>query len=216
MALGFLKTKARKSPQTTPSWVPPAAEPEGEGRPALLVLAHPAIHRSRANAALLETVHRRADVTVHDLYRKYPDFLIDVPAEQKKLVAHPLIILQYPLYWYSTPALLKEWLDAVLLHGFAFGRSGTALRGKTLMVAVTAGGDHHAYRPEGINRYSMAEFLRPMEATAHLCGLTWAQPFVLHDAIRMGDAGRRLAADAYDAHLEDAIAQVTTAQGAGA
>lgn len=209
MALGFLKSRSRKPPQESGGWVPPAAEPASEGRPALLILAHPAIQRSRANAALLDAVRRRSDVTVHDLYRSYPDFLIDVVAEQKKLVAHPLIILQYPLYWYSTPALLKEWMDAVLLHGFAFGRTGTALHGKTLMVAVTAGGDLHAYRPEGMNRYTMAEFLRPMEATAHLCGLTWAQPFVLHDSIRMGDEGRRLAADAYDAHLEDAIAQVS-------
>jgi len=209
VALGFLKT--RKTPREDGARQPrppETAEPAVAARPALLVLAHPAIHRSRANAALLETARRRPDVTVHDLYRKYPDFLIDVAAEQKKLLAHQLIVLQYPLYWYSCPALLKEWFDAVLLHGFAFGRTGTQLHGKTLMVAVTAGGDHHAYRPEGINRYSIAEFLRPMEATAHLCGLTWAQPFVLHDAIRISEDDRKLAADAYDAHLEDAIAQV--------
>lgn len=209
MALGFLKTKARKSPQTAPSRVSPATEPVPEGRPALVIFAHPAIQRSRANAALLEVARRRPDVTLHDLYRKYPDFLIDVPAEQKTLLAHQLIVLQYPLYWYSCPALLKEWFDAVLLHGFAFGRTGTQLRGKTLMVAVTAGGDHHAYRPEGMNRFSMAEFLRPVEATAHLCGLQWAQPFVLHDAIRITEEDRKLAADAYEAHLEDAIAQVS-------
>lgn len=210
MALGFLKTrKTRREDGTRQTRPPETAEPAVPARPALLVLAHPAIHRSRANAALLEAARRRPDVTVHDLYRKYPDFLIDVPAEQKKLLTHQLIILQYPFYWYSCPALLKEWFDAVLLHGFAFGRTGTQLRGKTLMVAVTAGGDHHAYRAEGMNRFSVGEFLRPMEATAHLCGLTWAQPFVLHDAIRISEDDRRLAADAYDAHLEDAIAQVS-------
>lgn len=209
MALGFLKMK--KARRTGPPQ-PPQAEPVPPAqRPALVILAHPALHRSRANAALIDTARRRPDVTVHDLYRHYPDFLIDVAAEQKKLLAHQLIVLQYPLYWYSTPALLKEWCDAVLLHGFAFGREGTHLHGKTMMVAVTAGGDHKAYRPDGMNRFTMAEFLRPMEATAHLCGLTWAQPFVLHDAIRMGEAGRRLAADAYDAHLEEVIAQVSPA-----
>lgn len=210
VALGFLK--ARKSRSASGPRPPQAAEASDEvvpGRTALLILAHPAIHRSRANAALLETARRRPDVTVHDLYRKYPDFLIDVRAEQKKLVEHQLIVLQYPIYWYSCPALLKEWFDAVLLHGFAFGRTGTQLHGKTLMVAVTAGGDHATYRPEGLNRFSMTEFLRPMEATAHLCGLNWAQPFVLHDAIRISADDRKLAADAYDAHLEDAIAQVS-------
>lgn len=210
VALGFLKTKkTRREAAARQPHFPETAEAAVPARPALVVLAHPAIHRSRANAALLEVARRRPDVTVHDLYRKYPDFLIDVPAEQKMLLAHQLIVLQYPIYWYSCPALLKEWFDAVLLHGFAFGRTGTKLRGKTLMVAVTAGGDHATYRADGMNRFSMAEFLRPMEATAHLCGLTWAQPFILHDAIRIKDGDRSLAADAYDAHLEDAIAQVS-------
>jgi len=210
VALGFLKTRKTRREEVARQPHPPGtAEAAAPARPALVILAHPAIQRSRANATLLEVASRRPDVTVHDLYRKYPDFLIDVPAEQKKLLAHQLIVLQYPIYWYSCPALLKEWFDAVLQHGFAFGRTGTQLRGKTLMVAVTAGGDHHAYRPEGMNRFSMADFLRPMEATAHLCGLEWAQPFVLHDAIRISEDDRKLAADAYDAHLEDAIAQVS-------
>jgi glutathione-regulated potassium-efflux system ancillary protein KefG len=178
--------------------VPPVAAPS---RPALVILAHPALHRSRANAALIGAMKGRSDVTVHDLYRQYPDFLIDVEAEQKKLLAHRLIVLQYPMYWYATPALLKEWFDTVLLYGFAFGRGGTRLHGKTLLVAMTTGGDRDAYHPSGINRFPITDLLRPVEATAHLCGLAWAEPFIVHDAVRMDDDARAAAAGVYDARV---------------
>ena len=209
MALGFLKRLQRKRQRRQRIAHSRADDTEHkDDRCALLVVAHPALHRSRANAALLEAARAHREITFHDLYEAYADFLIDVEAEQKKLVDHRLIILQFPLYWYSTPALLKEWLDMVLLHGFAFGRHGTKLRGKTLLIAVTAGGDADAYHPQGVNRFSMTEFLRPLEATAHLCGLIWAEPFILHDSIQMDDEGRRAAADAYAARLAEVIGQV--------
>ncbi len=188
-----------------PVTAPVARDP---ARCALLVLAHPALHRSRANAALLDVARARPDVTFHDLYEEYADFLIDVEAEQQRLLDHRLIILQFPLYWYSTPSLLKEWLDMVWLHGFAHGREGERLRGKTMLVAVTAGGDVDDYHPRGMNRFSMTEFLRPLEATAHLCGLTWAEPFIVHGSIQMTEAERQAAAAEYEARLAEAIAAV--------
>jgi glutathione-regulated potassium-efflux system ancillary protein KefG len=208
LAIGFIR-KWRRQRQRRLKNVSLAAAPNAPHQPsrcALLVLAHPALHRSRANAALLETARGRPDITIHDLYQDYADFMIDVEAEQQRLLDHRLIILQFPMYWYSTPALLKEWLDMVWLHGFAHGRDGTRLQGKTMLAAVTAGGDAEAYRPGGINRFSTAEFLRPLEATAHLCGLTWAEPFIVHDSIQMTEAGRRVAAQAYAARLDEAIA----------
>ena len=208
MALGFIRKwrrqRARRRQPAPPP--PPANAPREPSRCALLVVAHPALHRSRANAALLEAAQARPDVTIHDLYQNYADFLIDVEAEQQRLLDHQLIILQFPMYWYSAPALLKEWLDMVWLHGFAHGQKGTRLQGKTMLAAVTAGGDAGAYRPGGINRFSMAEFLRPLEATAHLCGLTWAEPFIVHDSIQLTEASRREATRSYAARLDEAIA----------
>ena len=169
------------------------------------MLAHPALHRSRANAALLEAAQARPDITIHDLYQSYADFMIDVQAEQQRLLDHQLIILQFPMYWYSTPALLKEWLDMVWLHGFAYGRQGTRLRGKTMLAAITAGGDAGAYRPGGMNRFTMNDFLRPLEATAHLCGLAWAEPFIVHESIQMTEASRRAATQTYGLRLDQAI-----------
>ena len=59
-------------------------------------------------------------VTVNNLYEKYPDFFIDVPEEQRLLLENDIIIWHHPFYWYSAPAILKEWMDLVLQHGFAY------------------------------------------------------------------------------------------------
>ncbi|MEI9889960.1 MAG: NAD(P)H-dependent oxidoreductase [Caulobacteraceae bacterium] len=146
----------------------------------LLVVAHPAMERSRANRAMAAAAQDTPGVNVLDLYETYPDFAIDVRAEQQRLVRHRAVALQFPMYWYSTPALLKEWLDLVWLHGFAYGRGGTALKGKRLFVACSTGGDKSDYDPAGANRFSVEEFLRPLEQTAALCGMHWTRPFVLH------------------------------------
>ncbi len=152
------------------------------GRSLLLVLAHPALERSRANQAMLQAATSVPGVVLDDLYESYPDFLVDVRGEQRRLVAHDVIVLQFPLYWYSTPALLKEWIDAVWLHGFAYGKGGTALTGKTLFVACSSGSPEADYRHEGSHYYSMLEFLRPLERTAALCHMAWAEPFIMHQS----------------------------------
>lgn len=145
----------------------------------LVLFAHPAIHRSRANAALLDKISALPGLTVHDLYAAYPDLVIDVEREQGLLSSHDAVVIQHPLYWYSAPAIVKEWLDVVLEHGFAYGQAGLALSGKPWMHVVTAGGRVEAYRETGRNRFSIDEFFRPFEATAHLCHARWIEPFVL-------------------------------------
>ena len=152
------------------------------GRSVLLVLAHPALERSRANRAMLRAAVSVPGIVLDDLYEAYPDFLVDVRVEQRRLVAHDVIVLQFPLYWYSTPALLKEWIDAVWLHGFAYGKGGTAMTGKTLFVACSAGSPTGDYRHEGSHYYSVLEFLRPLERTAALCHMAWEEPFIMHQS----------------------------------
>ncbi|MDO9710077.1 glutathione-regulated potassium-efflux system oxidoreductase KefF [Paracraurococcus lichenis] len=168
----------------------------------LVLLAHPARRRSRANAALRKAAEAVEGVTLHDLYEAYPDFLIDVDREQALLVEHDVVVLQHPLYWYSSPAILKEWQDLVLEHGFAYGRAGTALAGKAMLSAITAGGTETAYGPEGLNRHTIAEFLRPFEATARLCRMRWLEPFVVHGTHLLDGASLARHAEAYRARLE--------------
>ncbi len=115
-----------------------------------------------------------------DLYARYPDFHIDIRREQEQLAGADLIIFQHPFFWYSSPAILKEWQDVVLEHGFAYGEGGNALRGKALLSVISTGGVREAYCPAGHNHFTMAEFLRPFEQTARLCGMHYLPPFVVH------------------------------------
>ena len=145
----------------------------------LILFAHPSQHRSEVNLPLIRASAAVDGVTVVDLYGEYPDFCIDIDREQARLRAHDVIVFLFPMYWYSTPAILKEWQDLVLEYGFAYGHDGTALRGKTLLCAITAGGAEDAYRPAGYNQFSVRELLRPLEQTANLCGMTYLPPYVL-------------------------------------
>jgi glutathione-regulated potassium-efflux system ancillary protein KefG len=151
----------------------------GPGR-VLVLFAHPALQNSRVNRELLRAARELDGVTVHDLYEAYPDFDVDVPREQQLLVEHQLVVMQHPLFWYSTPALLKEWQDLVLEHGWAYGSEGDALRGKRLINAVTAGGSESTYCAQGHNRHTVRELLAPIERTAALCGMEYLPPFVVH------------------------------------
>jgi glutathione-regulated potassium-efflux system ancillary protein KefF len=83
----------------------------------VVVYAHPYPDRSRAGRALLEAVQGLPGVEVRSLYELYPDFGIDVEAEQDALTRADTIVWQHPLYWYSVPGLLKHWFDKVLAHG---------------------------------------------------------------------------------------------------
>ena len=151
-------------------------------RKILLQLVHPAFERSRANRALVDAVRDVDGITVRDMYEAYPDFLIDVAREQELLLAHDVIVFQHPLFWYSSPALLKEWQDLVLEYGFAYGAGGRALEGKAWMSSITAGGAREAYCAEGSNRFSIRALLRPFEQTARLCHMRFLAPFVTFGA----------------------------------
>ena len=84
-----------------------------------VLAAHPAWSRSRVNRRLRDTAKQLPGVRVQDLYARYPDFDIDVAAEQANVSAARLLVLLHPIQWYSMPPLLKLWLDEVLTHGWA-------------------------------------------------------------------------------------------------
>ncbi len=151
----------------------------------LILFAHPALEKSRVNAGLLAAVRGTESVTVHDLYEAYPEFDVDVKREQQLLLGHDIVVFQHPLFWYSTPAILKQWQDLVLEHGWAYGSQGTALRGKKLLSAITVGGREAAYQPDGYNRFTIRQLLVPIEQTARLCGMDYLPPFVVHGTHRM-------------------------------
>ena len=152
---------------------------------------HPGQRFSRANAAMTKAASRLENITFVDLYADYPRHDIDVEREQARLLDHDVILFQFPLYWYSTPSLLKEWQDLVLQHGFAYGHEGDKLEGKTLMLAITAGGPDDAYTPSGYQHYPIRAFLTPLEQTARLCRMAFAAPYVLFAALK-ADVGEEI------------------------
>jgi putative NADPH-quinone reductase len=156
----------------------------------LILLAHPSLDRSEVNRPLADAVRGLERVTLVDLYAEYPDLQIDIDREQARLLAHEVIVFQHPLYWYSTPAILKEWQDLVLEHGFAYGSDGQALHGKVFFNALTAGGLEAAYRADGYNHFTIRELLHPIEQTAMLCGMIYLPPFALFGSRTAVEEGR--------------------------
>ena len=151
----------------------------------LILFAHPVLEKSRVQRVLISAARSVPTVTVRDLYDEYPDFDIDIPREQSALSSHDIIVLQHPFYWYSCPALLKQWIDLVLVHGWAYGRQGKALLGKKLLNVISTGGGRDAYKESGLNRHTIREFLLPFEQTAVLCNMEYLPPFVLHGTHRV-------------------------------
>jgi len=145
----------------------------------LIIFGHPAFKRSTINAALRKAVENLDGITFHDLYARYPDFLIDVPYEQGLCETHDIIVFQHPFYWYSTPAIFKEWMDLVLEHNWAYGSKGNALEGKIFFQTLTAGGSLENYRHNGLNLFTIRELTTPLRATANLCQMEWLPPFAV-------------------------------------
>jgi glutathione-regulated potassium-efflux system ancillary protein KefF len=178
----------------------PIVAPATRGPEVVVITAHPQMEQSRINRRLMRTARElppAADtptIVVRDLYSLYPDYLIDVAEEQALLASAQLIVWQHPIHWYSMPPLMKLWVDDVLAFGWAYGPGGTALRGKDLWLVATTGGPEDSYHPQSYNRYFFDAFLPPYEQTAHLCGMRFLPPLLLHGAHRAEQAE-------IDAHL---------------
>lgn len=156
----------------------------------LVLYAHPSPQRSEVNQHLFKAAQKVEGVTTVDLYHEYPTYHIDIDKEQQRLLDHDVIIFQFPLYWYSTPAILKEWQDLVLEYGFAYGHDGNALHGKKFLCALSAGGKADAYQTDGYNHYTIRELLHPLEQMATLTGMQYLAPFALFGARTAQEDGR--------------------------
>ena len=155
----------------------------------IVYYAHPGHKFSHVNRFMAQATEAIDSITCVDLYRDYPRFDINVDVEQRRLLDHDVILFQFPLFWYSTPSIIKEWEDLVLEHGFAYGADGDKLAGKRLMLAVTAAGPEDAYSAGGYQSYPLRDFLRPLEQTAHLCSMKFSAPYVLYASLRAPSEG---------------------------
>lgn len=172
----------------------------------LILFAHPRFEDSRANAALIKNIPQTKFVTLHDLYEIYPDFNVDTNHEKILLAGHDIIIWHHPLYWYSAPPLLKQWIDSVLEFGWAYGPHGNVLHGKCIFNVLTSGGKRDVYQSEGYNRYTVRQFLLPFEQTAVLCGMNYLPPFAVQGTHRLTLQELEEAGKSYRILLEKLVA----------
>ena len=167
----------------------------------LILFAHPALEKSRIHRRLIERVPQLPGLTFQDLYEAYPHFDIDIEREQELLLSHDVVILQHPFFWYSTPAILKQWQDLVLEHGWAYGSKGKALSGKKIFNLLTAGGRETGYTREGHNHFSVRELLVPIEQTMRLCNMEYLPPYIIFGTHWMSDPDIELVVERYRALL---------------
>lgn len=167
------------------------------------ILAHPYPTRSRASARLVAAIRDLPGLEIRDLYGLYPDFDIDVSAEQAALAPARLVAWIHPVYWYAPPALMKHWCDQVLTKGWAYGEGGTALAGKRCLWVATTGGDEAAYAPSGRHGLPFTAFAPAVERTARYCGMEWLEPHVVHGAHLIDDAALEQRARALRRRLDE-------------
>lgn len=147
----------------------------------LVLFAHPVFQTSLINKSLISTIPDSEQITFHDLYEAYPNFLIDVEKEQALLNSHDVIVFQHPLYWFSCPAILKEWMDLVLEHGYAYGTGATALFDKVFISCISTGSDTTNYKGDR----NIRDLLKPFEFTAKLCNMQYLPPFITYSGLKI-------------------------------
>ncbi|MFD1317478.1 NAD(P)H-dependent oxidoreductase [Loigolactobacillus zhaoyuanensis] len=138
----------------------------------LIIVAHPQLAESSTQQFLRQGANL-ADATWRPLQAPFT-----LATEQAKLLSAERIIWQFPLYWYSAPAILKSWQDQVLTSEFALRQQ--SLAGKELGIVVTTDTKASAYQSGAAEQFTLAELLRPYQALANKLGLRWLPPFAIH------------------------------------
>ncbi|WP_412989230.1 NAD(P)H-dependent oxidoreductase [Pediococcus siamensis] len=161
----------------------------------LVIVAHPQLADSGTQQFLKTSLQNFSTVTWHVLA---PD--VDVAAEQALLRRHDRIIFQFPLYWYSAPALLKHWEDEVLTRNFVYGAQHE-LAHKELGIVVTTGDAKREFVAGGKEDYTMSELLRPYQALAHKAQMSYLPPLPIFQFAYLTDAQKQALLVTYQQYI---------------
>ncbi|MWN90268.1 flavodoxin family protein [Gilliamella sp. Pra-s65] len=146
---------------------------------ALIILGHPNIKQSTANKTIIETLQNKVeDIEIRNIHNLYPNYQINVQEEQAALLRHDLIILQYPMYWYNMPAILKIWFDEVFTYQFAYGSKGDKLKDKKLLPSLTIGQQEQNYKK--YRNDLMDNLLEPVKISALYAQMEYLPPKLLY------------------------------------
>ncbi len=130
----------------------------------------------------------------------------DIRAELDKLVWADLVIFHFPLYWYSMPAIMKGWIDRVLISDLCYGglrfydRGG--LTGKRAMLAITLGGQPHMFSRVGVHGDLQALLSHILRGTLAYVGFTVLPPFFAFHVPYISAEARRETLEQYESHLK--------------
>ncbi|WP_303318804.1 NAD(P)H-dependent oxidoreductase [Flavivirga abyssicola] len=143
----------------------------------LIILAHPNLKNSLANKTIInELIESDLDIEIRNISELYPDFNINVNAEQEALVKADNIVFQFPFYWYNMPSILKQWFDAVFEYQFAYGSEGDKLKGKNFIPSFTVGGSIESYTFSGYNNFPVTDFTKNLEQTSNFAQMHYTKP----------------------------------------
>lgn len=146
---------------------------------ALIVFAHTFWSDSRVNKALLELAKTLSNVTINNLSTTYLDGKINSEAEIALLKGSDKIIFQFPLFWFSTPSILKEWEDRVLTP-ILYGDNPQLLKNKIFQIITTLGGSKSSY--DGHHGFGLKELLSPINHSFAYLGCKVEEPFAIYSA----------------------------------
>ena len=153
----------------------------------IIILAHPLLEYSKINKHLIKAAESVKNIYIHDLYERYPDYWIDTKKEQELILNFNIIIFQHPIYWFSVPALLKQWIDLVLTYNWAYGPKGNKLQGKYLLSTLSLGGEQHVYTADGKHGHTLNEYMLPIKSMAKLCKMHYLPHFVIYGASKISE-----------------------------
>ncbi|NKQ55361.1 NAD(P)H-dependent oxidoreductase [Amycolatopsis sp. K13G38] len=195
----------------------------------LWLFAHPepaslnAALRDEGLRALRELGHEYVQSDLYEMkwdpiVREIASFDPDVVAEQEKISWADTLVVQFPLWWYGMPAILKGWFDRVFVKGFGYGlkdENGRVLRygegmlaGKRAMIVTTAGGRASSLGPRGVNG-NLEQLLFPLQhGTFWYTGMAALPPFVVYSADRTDAAEFTAAASG----LRERLARLETTE----
>lgn len=152
----------------------------------LIILAHPDIKKSKINKALCESIQNMSNITLHNLYATYPDAKIDASKEIGLLKSHDKIIFQFPLYWFSSPSILKEWQD-VVFSSILYSQEPKLLLGKAFQIVTSVGSPKEKYTADGRNQKNIEEIFTPITLSAIYMGMKPQEAFCVYNAMGMTD-----------------------------
>ncbi len=163
----------------------------------LIVLAHP--RHNSLNASLSQCLQSKLQlyghhVVLNDLYRsgfnpitdEQISITADVIGAQEQIRQAEIVVLQFPLWWFTMPAMLKGWFDRVFTKGFAYdvGKifATGLLKGKKVMISTTTQSNANVYSDSG-HHGNIEKFLEPIHHTLRMAGFTILKPYVVYDAM---------------------------------